>query len=67
MAGNIVSGLGVIATVIYAAIQIRSNTLAVRASAFQEVVDSFASMRASCHVVAGRPRQLERDRSTPLS
>jgi hypothetical protein len=42
--GNIVSGLGVIATVIYTAIQIRSNTLAVRASAFQEVVDSFASI-----------------------
>jgi hypothetical protein len=42
--GNIVSGLGVIATVIYTAIQIRNNTLAVRASAFQEVVDSFASI-----------------------
>ena len=42
--GNIVSGLGVIATVIYTAIQIRSNTRAVRASAFQEVVDSFASI-----------------------
>ncbi len=42
--GNIVSGLGVIATVIYTSIQIRSNTRAVRASAFQEVVDSFASI-----------------------
>ncbi len=42
--GSIMSGLGVIATIIYTAIQIRSNTLAVRASAFQEVVDSFASI-----------------------
>ena len=42
--GSIVSALGVIATVIYTAIQIRNNTLAVRASAFQEVVDSFASI-----------------------
>lgn len=42
--GNIISGLGVIATVIYTAIQIRSNTRAVRASAFQGIVDSFASI-----------------------
>jgi hypothetical protein len=42
--GNIVSGLGVIATVVYTAVQIRSNTRAVRAAAFQEVVDSFASI-----------------------
>lgn len=42
--GNIVSGLGVIATVIYTAVQIRSNTRAVRASAFQQIVDSFSSI-----------------------
>jgi hypothetical protein len=37
-------GLGVVATVIYMSIEIRNNTSAVRASAFQEVVDSFASI-----------------------
>ena len=42
--GSLMSGIGVIATVIYTAAQIRSNTRAVRASAFQEVVDSFASI-----------------------
>jgi hypothetical protein len=42
--GSIVSALGVIATVIYTAFQIRNNTLAVRASAFQEVVDSFSAI-----------------------
>jgi hypothetical protein len=42
--GSSMSGLGVIATIIYTATQIRSNTRAVRASAFQEVVDSFASI-----------------------
>jgi acetaldehyde dehydrogenase (acetylating) len=42
--GNILGGLGVIATVIYMSIEIRNNTSAVRASAFQEVVDSFASI-----------------------
>jgi len=42
--GNILSGLGVIATVIYMSIEIRNNTSAVRASAFQQVVNSFASI-----------------------
>jgi hypothetical protein len=42
--GSLLSGLGVIATVIYMSIEIRNNTSAVRASAFQEVVDSFASI-----------------------
>jgi hypothetical protein len=38
------SGIGVIFTVIYAAIQIRNNTREVRATAFQQVVDSFAGI-----------------------
>lgn len=38
------SGLGVIFTVIYAAVQIRNNTREVRATAFQQVVNSFASI-----------------------
>jgi len=42
--GNILSGLGVIATVIYMSIEIRNNTSAVRSSAFQQVVNSFASI-----------------------
>ncbi len=42
--GTILSGIGVIATVIYMSIEIRNNTSAVRASAFQEVVNSFASI-----------------------
>ncbi len=42
--GNILGGLGVIATVIYMSIEIRNNTSAVRASAFQQVVNSFASI-----------------------
>ncbi len=42
--GSIMSGLGVIATIIYTAIEIRNNTRAVQASAFQDVVDSFASI-----------------------
>jgi hypothetical protein len=42
--GSILSGLGVIATVIYMSIEIRNNTSAVRSSAFQKVVNSFASI-----------------------
>jgi hypothetical protein len=42
--GSAVSGIGVILTVIYMSIEIRDNTRAVRASAFQQVVDSFASI-----------------------
>jgi hypothetical protein len=42
--GNILSGLGVIATVIYMSIEVRNNTSAVRSSAFQQVVNSFASI-----------------------
>ncbi len=38
------SGVGVIASVIYVSIQISSNTRAVRASAFQQVVNSFAAI-----------------------
>jgi hypothetical protein len=38
------SGIGVIFTVIYAALQIRNNTREVRATAFQQVVNSFASI-----------------------
>jgi hypothetical protein len=42
--GAAMSGVGVIASVIYVSIQIRHNTRAVRASAFQQVVNSFASI-----------------------
>src|SRR5450759_1695030 len=38
------SGVGDILSVIYVSIQIRHNTRAVRASAFQQVVDSFAGI-----------------------
>jgi hypothetical protein len=42
--GASMSGVGVIVSVIYVSIQIRHNTLAVRASAFQQVVNSFAAI-----------------------
>jgi hypothetical protein len=42
--GAAMSGVGVIATAIYVSIQIRNNTRAVRASAFQQVVNSFAAI-----------------------
>ena len=42
--GTAMSGLGVILTTIYVSIQIRNNTRAVRASAFQQVVNSFAAI-----------------------
>jgi hypothetical protein len=42
--GAAMSGVGVVASVIYVSIQIRHNTRAVRASAFQQVVNSFASI-----------------------
>jgi hypothetical protein len=42
--GAAMSGVGVIASVIYVSIQILHNTRAVRASAFQQVVNSFAAI-----------------------
>jgi hypothetical protein len=39
-----ISALAIVASVIYAAIEIRQNTRAVRASAFQQVVNSFAEI-----------------------
>ena len=42
--GAAMSGVGVIASVIYLSIQISNNTRAVRASAFQQVVNSFAAI-----------------------
>jgi hypothetical protein len=42
--GAAMSGVGVIASVIYVSIQISNNTRAVRASAFQQVVNSFAAI-----------------------
>ena len=45
--GEAVSGIAVIVTIVYLAIQIRQNTKAVRTAAFQQVVDSFAEFSAS--------------------
>jgi hypothetical protein len=42
--GAAMSGVGVLASVIYVSIQISNNTRAVRASAFQQVVNSFAAI-----------------------
>jgi hypothetical protein len=42
--GAAMSGVGVIASVIYVSIQISHNTRAVRASAFQQVINSFAAI-----------------------
>src|SRR5437764_6224241 len=42
--GGIVSSIAFLLSVIYAAIQIRNNTRAVRASAFQQVGSSFAAI-----------------------
>jgi hypothetical protein len=42
--GAAMSGVGVIASVIYVSIQISHNTRAVRASAYQQVVNSFAAI-----------------------
>jgi hypothetical protein len=42
--GGTMSGVGVLASIIYVSIQIRNNTRAVRASAFQQVVNSFAAI-----------------------
>ena len=42
--GAAMSGVGVLASIIYVSIQIRNNTRAVRASAFQQVVNSFAAI-----------------------
>lgn len=41
---SIVSAVALIVSVIYVSIQIRHNTRSVRASAFQQVVDSFAGI-----------------------
>jgi hypothetical protein len=41
---SIVSGVAFVVSVIYVSIQIRHNTRAVRASTFQQVVDSFAGI-----------------------
>jgi hypothetical protein len=41
---SVVSAVALIVSVIYVSIQIRHNTRAVRASAFQQVVDSFAGI-----------------------
>jgi hypothetical protein len=40
----VVSAIAIVITAIYASIQIRHNTRAVRASAFQQVVNSFAEI-----------------------
>lgn len=41
---SVVSAVAVVVSVIYAAREIRNNTLAVRAAAFQQVVNSFAAI-----------------------
>jgi len=41
---SVVSAIAIVVSAIYASIQIRHNTLAVRASAFQQVVNSFAAI-----------------------
>src|SRR5579883_2652861 len=41
---SIISALAIVASVVYASLEIRQNTRAVRASAFQEVVNSFAEI-----------------------
>ncbi len=41
---SVVSAVALVVSVIYVSIQIRNNTRAVRASAFQQVVDSFAGI-----------------------
>jgi hypothetical protein len=42
--GATMSGVGVLASIVYVSIQIRNNTRAVRASAYQQVVNSFAAI-----------------------
>jgi hypothetical protein len=41
---SVISALAIVASVVYASMEIRQNTRAVRASAFQQVVDSFAEI-----------------------
>ena len=41
---SVVSALAIVVSAIYASVQIRHNTLAVRASAFQQVINSFAAI-----------------------
>ena len=42
--GGAMGGVGVVASIVYVSIQIRHNTRAVRASAFQQVVNSLAAI-----------------------
>jgi hypothetical protein len=41
---SVVSAIAIVVSAIYASIQIRHNTIAVRASAFQQVINSFATI-----------------------
>ena len=41
---SVVSAVAIVVSAIYASIQIRHNTLAVRAAAFQQVINSFAAI-----------------------
>ncbi len=41
---SVVSAIAIVVSAIYASVQIRHNTLAVRASAFQQVINSFAAI-----------------------
>jgi len=41
---SVVSAIAIVVSATYASIQIRHNTLAVRASAFQQVINSFAAI-----------------------
>jgi hypothetical protein len=41
---SVVSAIAIVVSAIYASVQIRHNTLAVRASAFQQVINSFAGI-----------------------
>jgi hypothetical protein len=43
-AASIITALAIVVSVVYASIQIRHNTRAVTAAAFQQVVDSFAKI-----------------------
>jgi hypothetical protein len=41
---SIISALAIVASVVYASVEIRQNTRAVHASAFQQLVNSFAEI-----------------------
>jgi hypothetical protein len=51
---SVVSAVAIVVSAIYASIQIRHNTRAVRASAFQQVVNSFATISFDIAKVATR-------------